>query len=64
MVNSNTLLVLLASTLSAVYAAPAGAATATASTPIPSGAAGVTIVPEAFICEMSEIPGSTLQPEV
>lgn len=62
MVNSSILLALLASSFSAVYAAPA---TVTASMPIPSGAAGVTFIPEAGPgCEMSTNPFSTAQAEV
>lgn len=57
------LLALLASTITAVSAAPA--ATTTSSVPIPSGAAGVNFIPEAGPgCEMSENPHSTVQPEV
>lgn len=65
MVKSSTILALLASTISAVYAAPVSDTTATASAPIPSGAAGVTFVPEAGPgCDMSTNPNDTTQPEV
>lgn len=65
MVKSTVTLALLATTLSAVYAAPLADSLKVPRTRIPSGAAGVTFVPDAGPgCDMSTNPGDTTQPEV